>query len=195
MPEITQAQFEQLQRSHRLLESLVSDGKKGLDVQRSLAEIDPSLKFPALEAEKTIAAPLQEKLNATEARLQAFLDSQEAERKAASEAKMETTLRDSIGRARAKGKLTEDATNKLVEFMRDKGVADAELALPAFLETLPKAPKPQAGSPYAPQMAGVFGAEGADSTNEDAKLLATKPWAFFDKQVGAVMAESVNEDA
>lgn len=187
---ISQDKLAQLEKAMALLNKLTADPKEGLKTQRKLKEIDPSLQFAALDIEETVAAPLQEKLTATEAALAKIQEEREAERKAAEDAKAEGALRDSIGRAKTKGKLSDEGVQNLIKFMQEKGVADAELALPAYLETLPPPPKAPASSPYQPMSANIFGTNVGEQADADAKLLVSEPWKFFDQKVGEVLSET-----
>ncbi len=191
MPEISAEQLNILNRNNDLLKRLIDDPKQGVQLQRKLKELDPSLKFTAVDVEDTVMQPVREELGTVRAQLEALQAERLAEREAAQRAQGETKIRDSIGRAQAKGKLSPEATDGLVKFMAEKQVADAELALPAYLETLPKAPKPPATSSYAPQYANVYGAEvSKDTADEKAKLLVTNPDKFFDMEVGAILQEA-----
>ena len=189
MPEITQAQLDVLTRNSKLLESLTGDKDVGIATQKKLQQIDPSLRFPNLEISETVTAPLRAELNDTKAALKRIEDERKAEREAAANAAAESKVRDSISRAQAKHKLSQEATDNLLKFMTDKGIADAEIAAPAFLETLPKPPAPIAPSAYTPQYAQLFGTGDNMGSDENIASLHRDPVKWFDQEVGRIMAE------
>ena len=195
MPEISEAELSQLRRSNKLLESLVADPAKGLDYQRALKEKDPTLKFAALDIADTVTAPLRQELTEHKTALQKIQEEREAERLAAVNAKQESTLRDSIGAAQAKYKLTKESTDKLVEFMVEKGIGDAMIAAPAFMETLPKPPAPQPASQYMPQFVNPFGTGDVTGSDPNIEFLHKDPIRWQDAETLKILNEPTAEAA
>ena len=162
-----------------------------MQVQRKLKEFDPSLNLPGIDVGDAVVAPIREELSATQAQIKALQDERAAEKLEAKNSQMERGLRDSIGRAQAKYKLSQEATDNLVKFMHDKGVADAEIAAPAYLETLPKPPAPIKPNAFAPQHSHLFGTGDDRGSDENIAALHQDPVKWFDNEVMKIL----NEDA
>jgi hypothetical protein len=189
--EISASDLAAYKKAMVLLDKLTGDKKTGLDVQRKLKEIDPTLNLPGIDVGDAVVGPLKEELTSTQERLNALIAERETEKAAAVNAKLENGLRDSIGRAQAKYKLSPESTDNLVKFMQEKGVADAEIAAPAFLETLPKPPAPIKPNSYTPMTANLFGAGDDRGSDENIAALHRDPVKWFDAEVAKIM----NEDA
>lgn len=174
-----------------LLNQLTTDKTSGMQVQRKLKEFDPSLNLPGIDVGDAVVAPIREELSATQAQIKALQDERAAEKLEAKNSQMERGLRDSIGRAQAKYKLSQEATDNLVKFMHDKGVADAEIAAPAYLETLPKPPAPIKPNAFAPQHSHLFGTGDDRGSDENIAALHRDPVKWFDSEVMKIL----NEDA
>ncbi len=189
MPEITEQQLAGFQKAMTLLDKLTGDPKTGLSTQRKLKEIDPSLNFPGIDVGDVVVQPIKDELTKTQETLQKLQDERAAEKEAAANAALEGKLRDSIGKAQSKYKLTDEGVHGLVKFMQERQVADAELAAPAYLETLPKAPAPIKPSPFAPQHANLFGTGDDRGSDENIKSLHDDPVRWFDREVASILAE------
>lgn len=174
-----------------LLNQLASDKSNGIQIQRKLKEIDPSLNLPGIDVGDAVVAPIREELSATQAQLKAMQEERAAEKLAAENSKMERQIRDSIGKARDKYKLSPEATDNLVKFMNDKNIADAEIAAPAYLETLPKPPAPLKPNSFAPTHAHLFGTGDDRGSDENIAALHKDPVKWFDNEVMKIL----NEDA
>jgi len=174
-----------------LLNQLTTDKSSGMQVQRKLKELDPSLNLPGIDVGDAVVAPIREELSATQAQIKALQEERAAEKLAAENSRMERGLRDSIGRAQAKYKLSQEATDNLVKFMHEKNVADAEIAAPAYLETLPKPPAPIKPNAYMPKSANVFGTGDTTGKDENLEFLHRDPVKWFDNEVMKIL----NEDA
>lgn len=188
--EISASDLAAYKKAMSLLDKLTGDKDTGLNIQRKLKEIDPSLNLPGIDVGDAVVRPIKEELTSTQARLDALIAERDAERKAAAEAKLEGGLRDSIGRAQAKYKLSQEATDNLVKFMHEKGVADAEVAAPAFIETLPKPPAPIKPNSYSPMNAHLFGAGDDRGSDENIAALHRDPVKWFDAEVAKIMNEA-----
>jgi hypothetical protein len=172
-----------------LLDKLASDKTSGIQIQRKLKEFDPSLNLPGIDVGDAVVAPLREELTATQTQLKAMQEERAAEKQAAQDAKLDRQIRDSIGRARDKYKLSPEATDNLVKFMGEKNIADAEIAAPAYMETLPKAPAPMKPNAYAPQHAHLFGTGDDRGSDENIAALHRDPVKWFDNEVMKILNE------
>jgi hypothetical protein len=188
--EIPASDLAAYKKAMSLLDKLTGDKDSGLNIQRKLKELDPTLNLPGIDVGDAVVKPIKEELTATQEKLNALIAEREAERKAAADSKMENGLRDSIGRAQAKYKLSAEATDNLVKFMQEKGVADAEIAAPAFLETLPKPPAPIKPNSYSPMNANLFGTGDDRGTDENIAALHRDPVKWFDAEVAKIMNEA-----
>ncbi len=178
-----------------LLNQLTTDKTSGMQVQRKLKEFDPSLNLPGIDVGDAVVAPIREELSATQAQIKALQDERAAEKLEAKNSQMERGLRDSIGRAQAKYKLSQEATDNLVKFMHDKGVADAEIAAPAYLETLPKPPAPIKPNAFAPQHSHLFGTGDDRGSDENIAALHRDPVKWFDSEVMKILNEGASHAA
>lgn len=174
-----------------LLNQLATDKSNGMQIQRKLKELDPSLNLPGIDVGDAVVAPIREELTATQAQLKAMQEERAAEKQAAENAKWEKQIRDSVGRAQAKYKLSDEATDNLLKFMNDKNIADAEIAAPAYMETLPKPPAPIKPNSYAPAHAHLFGTGDDRGSDENIAALHKDPVKWFDNEVMKIL----NEDA
>ncbi len=189
--EISSADLALYKKAVGLLNQLTSDKSNGLQVQRKLKEFDPSLNLPGIDVGDAVVAPIREELSATQAQLKAIQDERAAEKEAAQNAKAEKQIRDSVSRAQEKYKLSPEATDNLLKFMNDKNIADAEIAAPAYMETLPKAPAPIKPNAYAPQYAHLYGTGDDRGSDENIAALHKDPLKWFDSEVTKIL----NEDA
>jgi len=189
--EISSADLALYKKAVGLLNQLTTDKTSGIQIQRKLKEFDPSLNLPGIDVGDAVVAPIREELSATQAQIKALQDERAAEKLAAENSKMERQLRDSIGRAQAKYKLSPEATDNLVKFMHEKNVADAEIAAPAYLETLPKPPAPNKPNAFAPQYAHLYGTGDDRGSDENIAALHKDPVKWFDNEVMKIL----NEDA
>jgi hypothetical protein len=188
--EISSSDLAAYKRAMALLDKLTGDKDTGLNIQRKLKEIDPTLNLPGIDLGDAVVKPLKEELTSTQEKLNNLIAEREAERKAAEDSRVENGLRDSIGRAQTKYKLTPETTDKLVKFMQEKGVADAEVAAPAFLETLPKPPAPIKPNSYTPMTANLFGTGDDRGSDENIAALHKDPVKWFDAEVAKIMNEA-----
>jgi len=193
--EISSADLALYKKAVGLLNQLTSDKASGLQVQRKLKELDPSLNLPGIDVGDAVVAPIREELSATQAQLKALQDERAAEKEAAQNAKMEKQIRDSIGRAQEKYKLTPEATDNLIKFMNEKNIADAEIAAPAYMETLPKPPAPIKPNAYAPQYAHLYGTGDDRGSDENIAALHKDPLKWFDSEVTKILNEGAADAA
>jgi len=189
MVEISQAELAQLQRGYKLLSGLVGDKELGITVQKALKTADPSLSFPALDVGEPMLAPVREELAMTKTELQALKESLAADKQAAADDAARKKILSGVDEMAVKHRFTPEAKEKFKQFMVDNGIADASIAAPAFVETLPKPIKAPA-TPFLPQAANLFGADGR-STDQDIIDLHTSPTEWQDRKI----AEIMNEDA
>jgi hypothetical protein len=188
--EIPASDLAAYKRAMALLDKLTGDKDNGLNIQRKLKEIDPTLNLPGIDVGDAVVKPIKEELTATQERLNALIAEREEERAKAANSRIESSLRDSIGRAKEKYKLSDEATDNLVKFMHEKGVSDAEIAAPAFIETLPKPPAPIKPNSYTPQTANLFGTGDDRGTDENIAALHRDPVKWFDAEVAKIMNEA-----
>jgi len=188
--EISASDLAAYKKAMSLLDKLTGDKDTGLNIQRKLKEIDPSLNLPGIDVGDAVVKPIKDELTSTQEKLNALIAEREAEKKAAADSKIESGLRDSIGRAQAKYKLSPEATDNLVKFMQEKGVADAEVAAPAFLETLPKPPAPIKPNSYTPTSAHLFGTGDDRGSDESIAALHKDPVKWFDNEIVKIMQEA-----
>jgi hypothetical protein len=190
MVEISSSDLAAYKRAMSLLDKLTGDKEGGISIQRKLKEIDPTLNLPGIDVGDAVVKPIKEELSATQEKLNALIAEREAERQKAVDEKLESGLRASVGRAQAKYKLSDEATGNLLKFMQEKGVADAEIAAPAFMETLPKPPAPIKPNSYTPMNANLFGTGDDRGTDEDIAALHRDPLKWFDAEVVKIMNEA-----
>jgi len=188
--EIPAADLAAYKKAMSLLDKLTGDKKDGLGIQRKLKEIDPSLNLPGIDVGDAVVAPIREELTSTRAQLDALIAERAKEKEAAENYKLERGLRDSIGRAKDKYKLSQEATDNLIKFMQEKGVADAELAAPAYLETLPKPPAPIKPNSFMPTSANLFGTGDDRGTDENIAALHRDPIKWFDQEALKIYNET-----
>jgi len=189
--EISSADLALYKKAVGLLNQLTSDKTSGIQTQRKLKELDPSLNLPGIDVGDAVVAPIREELSVTQAQLKALQDERAAEKEAAQSAKAEKQIRDSISRAQEKYKLSPEATDNLLKFMNEKNIADAEIAAPAYMETLPKPPAPIKPNAFAPQYAHLYGTGDDRGSDENIAALHKDPLKWFDSEVTKIL----NEDA
>ncbi len=190
MPEISATDLAMLKKNQALLESLVSDPKQGLGIQRILKEKDPTLKFAALDIEATVSEPIKAELAETKSTLQKLQEEWTADQAARKTEKETNALREAIGKTVAKHKMTEETAQKFVTFMADNNVSNPDIAAPAFLDTLPKPPTPQAPSPYLPQYVTPFGTGDAAGDDPDTAFLHNDPRKWQDAMTLRILNEA-----
>lgn len=190
MVEISAAELATLRKGYSLLEGLTS-GEDAIDIQRRLKVLDPKLNFPVIDQGDKLIAPVRTELEATRAALKKLEEAQAADLLERQNEKALGTLQSAIDRVATARKFSGDTKDKFIKFMTDKGVADPDLAAPAFMETLPKPPAPIKGNGYLPQKMDLFGTGNAQGDDADVAALHADPLGWQDRKI----AEIMNEDA
>jgi hypothetical protein len=190
MVQISASELAILRRGYSMLEGL-TQGEDGIDIQRRLKKQDPSLNFPVIDQGDKLIAPVRSELEQTKADLKALRDEREAEQQTARNNAANAEINASLDRAVEKYKLSKDARKGLLDFMIARNTADAELAAPAYMETLPKPPAPLKSNGFLPQTMHLFGTGDGAGDDADIAALHKDPLGWQDRKI----AEIMNEDA
>ena len=188
--EIEADELATLRKGYGLLEALTG-GADGLDIQRKLKVIDPKLNFPVIDQGEKLLAPVRSELDSTKAALKELQEKSEADLLERQNEKALNTLQAAIDRVATKRNFVGETKDNFIKFMSEKGVADPDLAAPAFMETLPKPPAPLKTNGYLPQTLNLFGAGDTAGSDEDVAELHRDPIAWQDKMTARIL----NEDA
>ena len=166
-----------------LLNQVWTDPKVGSAVRKRAKELNPQITIPD---EHPVAVQANERMDALEqqnAALQKMLDEQAAERDRRDQ---ETKLREGIGRAQDRFRLTDDGVAGTIKLMQDRQITDPEAAAALFVDSLPKA-KPTQGSTILPR--GEFNLYGSRSGGDDWNKLLSDRDGFFADVVQSVFDE------
>lgn len=166
-----------------LLNQVWTDPKVGSAVRKRAKELNPQITIPD---EHPVAVQANERMDALEAQnaaLQKMLDEQRAERERRDQ---EAKLREGIGRAQDRFRLTDDGVAGTIKLMQDRQIADPEAAAALFVDSLPKA-KPTQGSTILPRT--DFNLYGSRSGGDDWNKLLSDRDGFFADVVQSVFDE------
>jgi hypothetical protein len=188
--EIPASELAALRKGYSLLEGLTS-GDDAIDIQRRLKKLDPTLNFPVIDQGDKLIAPVRTELEETKAALAKLREERDADLLERQNDKALGSLQASIDRVSVERKFAGETKQKFIDFMAAKGIADPDLAAPAFIETLPKPPAPLKTNGYLPQTMHLFGAGDTAGSDESIAELHRDPVAWQDKMTAQIM----NEDA
>ena len=190
MPEIDAARLDALTKAEQLFNSLLDDPATGLGLKRTIKEKFPSAKIPDLELITQVTKPYDEKLSVLEAQNAALLKMIEDDRQARENLTAEQKLVRDLDAVRAKFNFTDDGMSKVLETMRERGLAhDPEAAAALVQSQLPKASPTSTRNAYSTPTIDVYGMQSATLEDKYQQLHA-RPWDFFAAEVNAVMNEA-----
>jgi|GEM_PF-4520908 hypothetical protein len=166
-----------------ILNTLWGDPDLGESVRRKAKEKFPQITIPD---DGPVATSVRRQLDAERAAREA-LEKRLADRDAAeATARAESDLRNSLGRAQSRFKLTDDGLKGTMALMQERQIADAEAAAALYVDSLPKAPPSSPANAYFPGKFNLFGTTAKDDQWE---LFHTDPDAAFAKVVSEVFTE------
>lgn len=180
MSETTSAQEQALLK---LLGEVWTDPEIGETVRKRAKVLNPAINIPD---DNPVAVSVKRELSETQKRLEAMekLYKESADKAEAKNA--EADLRDRLGKAQARFKLTDDGMAGTIKLMQERMISDPEAAAALYVDSLPKN-KPAAGSsPMFPGEMNLFGTKSKDDAWE---LLHTNPDKFWRDTVNDVFAE------
>jgi hypothetical protein len=183
------AEAAELRQIRTLMDKAWKDKDKGAAFRRTLKAVDPTLTIPD-EVGDEIAAPLNEKLTATEAQLKALQDRIDTSDRERAERNEERTLRTSLESAAKKYGLDDEGRQKVLERMAAMRSPDAEAAAAWVRDQLPKPEIVKEGGigPAYGDIKSVFGQ--ADGDDADLALLhSDNPMRYFDKVATKILNE------
>ena len=166
-----------------LFNRLWNDPEKGADIRRRAKELHPEITIPdehpaALAANKRI-----DELSAQTSALQKMLD-ERAQSDAQREA--ESRLRDSLGKAQSRFKLTDEGMAGTIKLMQERQIADPEAAAALYVDSLPKnAPAPATSM----LPGGKFNLFGTTAKDDAWEKLHVDPDGYFADVVNQVFSE------
>ncbi|HEY4355945.1 MAG TPA: hypothetical protein VGN16_09375 [Acidobacteriaceae bacterium] len=167
-------------RAQQLVDKLWADkSPTGAAVRKQAKELFPEITIPDEQAELAVA-PLQAKLEKTEADLQKLLEKVSARDKADDDMRAESAMSMKLQSARKNFGLTDAGYDKMVERMKETGnFSDAEAAAAYVVSQMPK-PAPSSSPSWLPEAANLFGTQQRD---EQFEALHKDPRKYMDDQL------------
>jgi len=142
-----------------ILNTLWGDPDIGEPLRRKAKEKFPNITIPD---DHPVATGVRKELaseRAAREALQARLDAIETTRTAET---AERQLRDNLGRAQSRFKLTDEGLQGTMKLMQERQIADAEAAAALYVDSLPKVAPASPASAYMPGKFNLFGTTAAD---------------------------------
>lgn len=166
----------------KLLNQLWADEKVGETVRRRAKEIRPEITIPDDHPVAVKVRGEVHNLRGQLSDLQAKLLASEQEK---ANALAESTLREALGKAQSRFKLTDDGMAGTIKLMQERQIADAEAAAALYVDSLPKN-GPSVPNAFLPKKMNLFGTTNVD---EQWRSLHENPDQFFADTVNAVLSE------
>ena len=166
-----------------MLNQLWGDVEVGESVRKRAKALNPNIAIPD---ENPVAVAVRREL-ATEREKREALEKQISDDRAERmQRDAEASLRNALGRAQDRFKLTDEGMAGTIKLMQERQIADAEAAAALYVDSLPKA-KPSAASNF--QIPGKFNMFGTTARDEAWEKLHLDQEGFFADVVNQVFSE------
>lgn len=191
MPEISQVEFDILNRSKNLLDKFWNDPDEGMAFKEKVKKFIPDARIPELDILARERKAVDDRLTPVveeNKKLKERLDSWETAQKNRTE---ETELAQMLGEVKHKFKFTDEGMDKVVARMKEKNNPDAEAAA-AWVASQEKKTRPLANSGISPSDMNLYGSSSEDETWKALNLNPDK-WAVSEME--KMLAEFEQQDA
>jgi hypothetical protein len=184
--EIDEAQLDQYQRMHRLLNDLQGSPKTRSMFSKAVKQLHPDIQTPEDVAEEiggAMLAPVNEQLKTVSEQLAAMKKAQDDRDARAAEASQIADMTSAFARLRKEG-LQDEGEQAIKQLMVDRKIADPEAAYALFMRQNPPAAEVHAAS-WEPQHWDIRN----NTVDVDVDGLWKNPDAWADKAVGRILME------
>ncbi|SRR6266581_3472539 len=172
-------------RAYALHQKLYTHKDTAVDYQKAIKTV-----VPEAQVASDVAAPYVARIDDVDARLNKMIEERDAEKKAAADAAAQGDFDKSWNDTVSAYSLTEEGQEKLINFMKNRKLADPEAAAALYYKQNPEPPAPVTPSSIAPAgwvKGGDFGMPGEDESSS--KLLISNPEAWADQEAAGVLTE------
>ena len=191
MPEIDAARLDALTKAEALFNDLLEDPKTGMGLKRAIKDKFPQAKVRDLEIIDQVTKPYDDKIAAVEAKNTALENALNELRQSREVDNAEVKLAKELASVRSKFGLTDDSMAKVVQTMKDRGLAhDPEAAAALIVSQMPKAAPTSARSSLVAPRLDIYGMQSpTESMDEKWKKLHQSPWDFQQDEIIACLDE------
>jgi len=179
MPELTEQQLQAFQNASALLRQLYNDPEDGMAFKKLLKKKFPKAAIPEVDAANHYVAPITARMDGLEKTIKDFMDAFGG--KAA-----EFELDKKIDAATQRFKLTTQGVADLRKLMKERAIADPEVAAGFLVASAPPAPVEPSG--YTGKRWDFMRAEG-DEAKENMKSLLDDPDGWLEQVVPQIINE------
>lgn len=191
---ISRADLVTLQGGYKLLNSLWDHPEHGAAVKRAAKAIDPKLRIPEIDVAEPLLKPINERLDAMTEENKTLREQMAADKTAREDDKALSDLKTRLADAQKKHRLTDEGMAEVMKIMKDRNVADPEIAARYVVSEIEHPAQSISGSNFGPQSANIFDMDGS-SKDDDIKSLHKDPVKWLDQVVPKIMAETDQEQA
>lgn len=191
MSEIDAARLDALIKAEALFNNLLDDPKTGMNLKRAIKEKFPQAQVRDLEIIDQVTKPYDDKIAAVEAKNTALENALNELRQSREVDNAEVKLAKELSSVRSKFNLTDDSMAKVVEAMKDRGLAhDPEAAAALIVSQMPKAAPTSARSSLVAPRLDIYGMQSpVEAMDEKWKRLHQNPWSFQQDEIIACLDE------
>lgn len=186
--EISKRDAATLKKAYDMLQALTNSPDVGTDFKKLVMKHDPKTKFPDIEMAERYSAPINEELKKANDEIVALKKRLDDGEKSSKDKADQDDIMSKIDKVAKKRGLTEEGREGLIKLMREKQVADPEIAVAAYLESLPKA-KPTAAVEGTHEGSRLLNGIQEDDNEGEFADFFKNPHKAFDKEVEKILNE------
>lgn len=171
---VPRGQYDLASRSAELLSKMLGDPRTAARAEELVSQINPDAKFPQRDMRNAILQPVEARLEAERARVEALetrLNTRDAADAEARTQRDQDAMMTRINTVKAKRGFSDEAMEKVIQRMRDNNNPDVEAAAAWVADSMPK-PGPATGHDYLGGNVDVFGSQ---SESDQWKGLTANP--------------------